>query len=94
MIRGMLLDSTADRRSWGILAGRGIDEEPVDRAAGLEIAEDAIPTPAWTAHRTRRPQRPTGRTRIDEEKKKTRKMTRRHNPRRLTRPTAVVASLR
>ena len=52
--------SPADRRSWGILEGRGIDEEPVDRAAGVEIAEDAIPTPAWTAHRTRRPHRPTG----------------------------------
>ena len=42
--------SPADRRSWGILEGRGIDEEPVDRAAGVEIAEDTIPTPAWTAH--------------------------------------------
>ena len=39
MIWGMLrVDSTADRRSWGFLAGRGIDEEPVDRAAGVEIA--------------------------------------------------------
>ena len=54
------VDSPADRRSWGILAGREIDEEPVDRAAGVEIAQDAIPTPAWTAHRTRRPQLPTG----------------------------------
>ena len=35
-------------------------DAPVDRAAGMEIAQNAIPTPAWTAHRTRRPQRPTG----------------------------------
>jgi hypothetical protein len=26
----------------------------------MEIAQNAIPTPAWTAPRTRRPQRPTG----------------------------------
>jgi hypothetical protein len=39
--------------------GSSIVEEAVDRAAGMEIAENAIPTPAWTAHRTRRPQRPT-----------------------------------
>jgi hypothetical protein len=38
----------------------GPNEEPVDRAAGMEIAQNAIPTPAWTAPRTRRPQRPTG----------------------------------
>jgi hypothetical protein len=35
------------------------DEEPVDRAAGMEIAQNAIPTPAWTAPE-RRPERPTG----------------------------------
>jgi len=35
---------------------------PVDRVAGMEIAQNAIPTPAWTAQRTRRPQRPTRRT--------------------------------
>ena len=39
--------------------GSSIGEEAVDRAASVEIAENAIPTPAWTAHRTRRPQRPT-----------------------------------
>ena len=54
------VDPTADRRSWGILGGRRSPEEPVDRAASVEIAQNAIPTPAWTAHRTRRPQRPTG----------------------------------
>ena len=36
------------------------DDKPVDRDAGMEIAQSAIPTPAWTAPRTRRPQRPTG----------------------------------
>ena len=47
----------------------------MDRAAGVEIAQDAIPTPAWTAHKTRRPQRPTGRlafTTDDETHKMTR----------------------
>ena len=38
----------------------GHEDTPVDRAAGMEIAQNAIPTPAWTARRTRRPQRPTG----------------------------------
>lgn len=54
------VDPTSDRRSWGIVDGRRSAEEPVDRAAGVEIAKHAIPTPAWTAHSTRRPQRPTG----------------------------------
>jgi hypothetical protein len=75
---GMLWVGPArDRRSWGILAARSIAEEPVDRVAGVEIAQNAIPTPAWTAPRTRRPQRPTRPTcpRFDE-KKETRKMTR------------------
>ena len=49
----------SDRRSWGILVGRRSAKTAVDRAASVEIAENAIPTPAWTAHRTRRPQRPT-----------------------------------
>jgi len=34
--------------------------QPVDRAGAMENAESAFPTAAWTAHRTRRPQRPTG----------------------------------
>ena len=96
MIRGMLwVDSLADRGFWGILAARGIDEEPVDRAAGVEIAENAIPTQAWTAHRTRRPQRPTGVLGLTKTKK-TRKDNAGHNPRRGTQedPLQSVASLR
>ena len=54
------VDPLSDRRSYGILVGRRSTEEPVDRAASVEIAQDAIPTPAWTAPRARRPQRPTG----------------------------------
>ena len=57
---GLPVHQTADRRSCGILGRRRSPEEPVDRAASVEIAQNAIPTPAWTAHRTRRPQRPTG----------------------------------
>jgi hypothetical protein len=70
--RGRLqLDLAPDRASWGILAGRFATKTPVDRAAGVEIAQNAIPTPAWTAHRTRRPQRPTRllRTRLTERTK-------------------------
>jgi hypothetical protein len=33
---------------------------PVDRAGAMENAQNAFPTAPWTAHRTRRPQRPTG----------------------------------
>ena len=66
---------TVDRRSSGILGGRRLAEEPVDRAAGMEIAQNAIPTPAWTAPRTRRPQRPTGPLVFTEEEQM-RKMTR------------------
>ena len=58
--RVLQVDPAGDRRSWGILVARVIDEEPVDRAASVEIAQNAIPTPAWTPHRTRRPQRSTG----------------------------------
>jgi hypothetical protein len=47
--------------SWG---RRRSAEPPVDRDASMEIAHDAIPTLAWTAHTTRRPQRPTGPTRV------------------------------
>ena len=67
-------------------------EQPVDRAASVEIAQNAIPTPAWTAHRTRRPQRPTGPVGL-RRKNKMRKMTRLPDRRRTT-LTAVVASLR
>jgi hypothetical protein len=47
--RGLMprVDPRSDHRSWGIVV------------ASVEIAENAIPTLAWTAHRTRRPQRPT-----------------------------------
>lgn len=64
---------TADRRSWGILARRLPTPMPVDRAAGAEIAQNAIPTPAWTtAPRARRPQRPTRPyVSVIDEKKKT-----------------------
>jgi hypothetical protein len=31
-----------------------------DRAGAMENAQHAYPTAPWTAHRTRRPQRPTG----------------------------------
>jgi hypothetical protein len=34
--------------------------QPVDRAGAMENAQSAFPTAPWTAHRTRRPQRPTG----------------------------------
>jgi hypothetical protein len=34
--------------------------QPVDRAGAMENAQHAFPTAPWTAHRTRRPQRPTG----------------------------------
>ncbi len=57
--RMLRVDPASDRRSWGILVGRRSAKTPVDRAAGMEIAQNAIPTPAWTAQRTRRPQRPT-----------------------------------
>ena len=65
------VDLAPDRRSWGILAARRAATTPVDRAAGMEIAQNAIPTPAWTAPRTRRPQRPTRpyMSLIDEKKK-------------------------
>jgi len=33
---------------------------PVDRAGAMENAHTAFPTAPWTAHRPRRPQRPTG----------------------------------
>jgi hypothetical protein len=65
----------------------------MDRAAGMEIAQDAIPTPAWTAHRTRRPQRPTGGlafTKDDETHKMTRYLNTREAPTRIV----TVASLR
>src|SRR6202049_3294066 len=39
--------------------------------ASVEIAHHAIPTPAWTAPRTRRPQRPTGHSRVYERRPKT-----------------------
>jgi hypothetical protein len=35
-------------------------QQPVDRAGAMENAQNAFPTAPWTAHRTRRPQRPTG----------------------------------
>jgi hypothetical protein len=35
-------------------------QQPVDRAGAMENAQSAFPTAPWTAHRTRRPQRPTG----------------------------------
>jgi len=34
--------------------------QPVDRAGAMENAQSAFPTTPWTAHKTRRPQRPTG----------------------------------
>jgi hypothetical protein len=40
----------SDRRSWGILAARRIDEEPVDRAGLVENAtERRFPQSPWTA---------------------------------------------
>ena len=75
-VGGMLqVDPTADRRSCGILGGLFPTEEPVDRAASVEIAQNAIPTPAWTAPNTRRPQRPTRHTRFHD-KSERRKITR------------------
>ena len=38
--------------------------QPVDRAGAMENAQNAFPTTPWTAHRTRRPQRPTGILRV------------------------------
>jgi hypothetical protein len=35
-------------------------QQPVDRAGAMENAQSAFPTAPWTAHRTRRPRRPTG----------------------------------
>ena len=68
--RGRHATGRSDGRSsfLGHPGGSSIGEEPVDRAAGMEIAQNAIPTPAWTAHRTRRPQRPTGPVVFDERK--------------------------
>ena len=73
-----------------------IDERaPVDRAASMEIAQNAIPTPAWTAPRTRRPQRPTGpHRRVLRRKNEVRKMTRLRQEGGARALTAVVASLR
>jgi hypothetical protein len=67
----------SDRRSWGILAGRHSAKTPVDRDAGMEIAQTAIPTPAWTARRARRPQRPTRHffSSMDDTKNERRKMS-------------------
>jgi len=89
------VDLGSDRPSWGILAGHLSATRPVDRVAGVEIAQNTIPTPGLdgaenapptTAHKAYV-------SSIDE-KNKTRNMTRLSTPRRLTRPTAVVASLR
>jgi hypothetical protein len=82
-----------DRPFWGILGGRRLVEEPVDRAASVEIAHHAIPTPAWTAPRTRRPQRPTGPLAFTDEDQR-HKMTRHSTHRRLTTRMVTVASLR
>jgi hypothetical protein len=87
------VDPMVDRRSWGILGGRRSVKEPVDRAASVEIAHDAIPTPAWTAPRTRRPQRPTGPLAFTNEDQR-HKMTRHSPQRRLTTRMVTVASLR
>lgn len=86
------VDPPSDGRSWGILAGRRSAKTAVDRVASVEIAKNAIPTPAWTAHRSRRPQRPTNPFDYGQEKK--RKMTSRTHQRRLTTIAAHVASLR
>jgi hypothetical protein len=69
------VDVARDRRSWGIVDGRRSTEEPVDRARPMENANRAFPTARWTAHRTRRPQRPTGALGFTEEEQM-RKMTR------------------
>ena len=87
------VDPMGDRRSWGTLGGRRSVEEPVDRAASVEIAHHAIPTPAWTAHRTRRPQRPTGGLAFTQDDE-THKMTRHLNTREAPTGIVNVASLR
>ena len=43
--------------SWAVVLEA---RQPVDRAGAMENAQNAFPTAPWTAHRTRRPQRPTG----------------------------------
>lgn len=43
--------------SWAVVLEA---RQPVDRAGAMEHAQNACPTAPWTAHRTRRPQRPTG----------------------------------
>jgi hypothetical protein len=73
-------------------ATNATNDTPADRDAGMEIAQNAIPTPAWTAPRTRRPQRPTGH--FDSVNGKTRKMTSRTTNGRLLTIAAAVASLR
>ena len=69
--------------------------QPVDRAGAMENAQHAFPTAPWTAHRTRRPQRPTGihLCRLEEEKNKNHYNDARHS-RRLIDNTDVLASLR
>ena len=39
------VDLGSDRPSWGILAGHLSATRPVDRVAGVEIAQNTIPTP-------------------------------------------------
>src|ERR1700687_5531820 len=73
--------------------GRSCIDEGSLRIAGVEIAQDAIPTPAWTAHRTRRPQRPTGRLAFTKDDG-THKMTRYLNTREAPTRIITVASLR
>ena len=48
---------------------------PVDRAGAMENAQNAFSTAPWTAHRTRRPQRPTGILPFRFEKRRTRTTT-------------------
>ena len=69
--------------------------QPVDRAGAMENAENAFPTAPWTAHRTRRPQRPTGIIlfRFSSEKNKNDYTDARHTGR-LIDNTDVLASLR
>ena len=49
--------------------------QPVDRAGAMENAQNAFPTAPWTAHRTRRPQRPTGLLLFRFENRRTRPIT-------------------
>ena len=70
-----------------------VPRQPVDRARAVENAKSAFPTSSLHAHRTRAHTLHRHHPWPLDEEHKERKMAR-YNPRRITRPTAVVASLR